>query len=286
MGDGSPGPAGAGGTGVHDQPTPPDVDLSRASVARVYDYLLGGKEHLEVDRRAANALLNVVPEAAELAKDGRSFRRRALEYLVRDAGIRQIIDVGSGLPNEGNVHEVAHAIDPGVRTVYVDNDPVVLAHARALLVTDEHTAVITADLRNPESIFDHTDIPGLIDLDEPFAVLLSGVVHHLSDDDDPDAVVAAVRNRLSPGSYLLISHFLDNDESRAHALERAFLHGGLGSGRFRPWGQLRRFFHGLEMVEPGLVYANDWRPDGSTPTEGPVHTLYAGGIGFRSRARS
>jgi SAM-dependent methyltransferase len=263
-------------------PASADVDLSRASIARVYNYLLGGKEHLEVDRRAANALLNVVPEAAELAKDNRSFRRRALQYLVREAGIRQIIDVGSGLPSTDNVHEVAHAIDPGVRIVYVDNDPVVLAHARALLATDEHTVVVTADLRKPDSIYDHPDLRELINLDEPFAVLLSGVVHHLTDEDDPAAVVAAVRDRLSPGSHLLITHFLDDDESRAHALERAFLHGGLGSGRFRTWEQLRGHFDGLEMVEPGLVYANDWRPDNHTPTEGPVHTLIAGGIGRRS----
>ena len=262
-------------------PVPPDVDLSRASVARVYDYLLGGKEHLEVDRRAANALLNVVPEVAEIAKDNRSFLRRAVQYLVRDAGIRQIIDVGSGLPSAGNVHEVAHAIDPGVRIAYVDNDPVVLAHARALLATDEHTTVVTADLRKPDSIFDNMATRELLDLDEPFAVLLSGVVHHLSDDDAPDAIVAAVREHLSPGSHLLITHFLCDDESRAQALERAFLHGGVGSGRFRTWAELQRYFDGLELVEPGLVYANDWRPDEYTPADGPVHTLYAGGIGRR-----
>jgi SAM-dependent methyltransferase len=267
---------------VKDQvPAPPDVDLSRASIARVYDYLLGGKEHLDVDRRAANALLNVVPEVAEIAKDNRSFLRRAIRYLVGEAGIRQIIDVGSGLPNAGNVHEVAHAIDGSVRIAYVDNDPVVLAHARALLATDANTTVITADLRKPDSIFDHTGTQGLIDLDEPFAVLLSGVVHHLADSDDPDAVLAGVRERLSPGSHLLVTHFLDDDDPRAPALERAFLRGGLGSGRFRTWSELRRYFEGLELVEPGLVYANDWRPDEYTPAEGPVHTLYAGGIGRR-----
>lgn len=260
--------------------TPPDVDVSRASIARVYDYLLGGKEHLEVDRRAANALLNVVPEVAEIAKDNRSFLRRGVQYLVRDAGIRQIVDVGSGLPNAGNVHEVAHAIDPDVRIAYVDNDPVVLAHARALLATGEHTAVVTADLRRPDSIFDQVGALGLLDLDRPFAVLLSGVVHHLSDADDPGGVVAAVRARLSPGSYLLISHFLFDDESRALALERAFLN-GLGSGRFRTWEELRGYFDGLELVKPGLVYANDWRPDEHTPADGPVHTLYAAGVGRR-----
>jgi SAM-dependent methyltransferase len=262
-------------------PAPYDVDTSRPSIARVYDYLLGGKEHLEVDRRAADAMRNVVPEVADIAKDNRCFLRRGVKYLVRDAGIRQIVDIGSGLPSDGNVNEVAHAIDAGVRVAYVDNDPVVLAHARALLATDEQTAVITADLRRPESLFEQVAGLGLIDLDEPFAVLLSGVVHHLSDDDDPGRLLAAVRERLSPGSYLLLSHFLHDDEPRAYALERAFLHGGLGSGRFRTWEELRGYFDGLELVEPGLVYANDWRPDEFTRAGSPVHTLYAGGIGRR-----
>jgi SAM-dependent methyltransferase len=258
---------------------PFDVATSRASIARVYDYLLGGKEHLEVDRRAADAMRNVVPEVAEIAKDNRCFLRRGVRYLVRDAGIRQIVDIGSGLPSEGNVNEVAHAIDADVRVAYVDNDPVVLAHARARLARNEQTAVATADLRRPEALFEEVAGLGLLDLDQPFAVLLSGVVHHLSDDDDPAAIVAAVRERLSPGSYLLLSHFLDDDEPRAHALERAFLHGGLGSGRFRTWKELRGYFGDLELVEPGLVYANEWRPDEFTQTESPVHTLYAGGIG-------
>ena len=258
---------------------PFDVDASRASIARVYDYLLGGKEHLEVDRRAADAMRNVVPEVGEIAEANRCFLRRGVRYLVRDAGIRQIVDIGSGLPSDGNVNEVAQAIDAGARVVYVDNDPVVLAHARALLAVDEQTAVVTADLRTPESLFEKVEALGLLDLDAPFAVLLSGVVHHLSDDDDPAGIVAAVREKLSPGSHLLLSHFLDDGESRAYALELAFLHGGLGSGRFRTWKELRGYFDGLELVEPGLVYANEWRPDEFTKVESPVHTLYAGGIG-------
>jgi hypothetical protein len=247
----------------------------------VYDYLLGGKEHLEVDRRAADAARNVVPEVGQIAKDNRCFLRRGVKYLVRDAGIRQIVDIGSGLPSDGNVNQEAQAIDAGVRVAYVDNDPVVLAHARALLATDEQTAVVTADLRHPESLFEKVAALKLLDLDEPFAVLLSGVVHHLSDDDDPGGIMAAVRERLSPGSYLLLSHFLYDDEPRAHALERAFLHGGLGSGRFRTWAELRGYFDGLELMEPGLVYANDWRPDEHTQAESPVYTLYAGGVGHK-----
>jgi hypothetical protein len=163
--------------------------------------------------------------------------------------------------------------------VYVDIDPVVLAHGRALLDSHDTTAVITADLRDPDSIFAHPEVQRLIDPSQPFAILVSGILHHLSDDEDPFAVAAALRARLPIGGYLLATNFLDDDEPRAKRLERGFLDGGLGTGRFRTWAELRRFFEGLEMVEPGLVYANDWHPDASTPTDSPVHTLYAGGIG-------
>lgn len=255
------------------------VDLSRPSIARVYDYVLGGKEHFEIDRRAANNFLNVVPEAAQIAKDNRSFLRRGVRYLVQEAGIRQILDIGSGLPSSGNVHELAHAIDPTVRVVYVDKDPIVLAHARALLSDERVTAVITADLRTPGSIFDDPTTRELIEDDQPLAVLVSGVLHHLSDAEDPYAVTAEIKERMGVGSYLLATNFLDDDEPRATILERAFLEGGLGTGRFRTWAEQRRFFEGLQMVEPGLVYANDWHPDELTHRDSPVHTLYAGGIG-------
>lgn len=258
---------------------PPGVDLSRPSIARVYDYALGGKEHFEIDRRAADAMYRVVPETSQLAKDNRNHLRRAVRYLVAEAGVRQIIDIGSGLPTSGNVHEIVHEIDPAVRVVYVDNDPIVLAHARALLSEANTTTVITADLRDPGSIFENRVTRELIDFEEPFAVLAASILHHLSDDEDPYAVTAEIKDRLGVGCHLLVSNFLDDDEQRARDLERAFLEGGLGTGRFRTWSEQWRFFEGLEMVEPGLVYANDWRPDEFTPTDSPVHTLYAGGIG-------
>lgn len=257
----------------------PDIDLSRPSIARVYDYVLGGKEHFEADRRAADNFLGVVPEAAQIAKDNRNFLRRAVRYLVAEAGIGQIIDIGSGLPSSGNVHEIAHKVDPAVRVVYVDNDPIVLAHGRALLSNGDTTTVITADIRQPESIFNSPATRELIDYDQPVAVLASGILHHLAEDEDPYGLTAEIKDQLVAGSYLLATNFLDDDEQRARDLERAFLEGGLGTGRFRTWAEHRRFFDGLEMVEPGLVYANDWRPDDLTPTDSPVHTLYAGGIG-------
>jgi SAM-dependent methyltransferase len=259
--------------------TPPDVDVSRPSIARVYDFLLGGKENLDVDRRAANGFLNVVPEAGQIAKDNREFLRRALRFLVAEAGIRQIIDVGSGLPTAGNVHEVAHEFAPDVRVVYVDNDPVVIAHGHALLDHDRITTMIQADLRKPQTIFEHEGTHRLIDLSQPYAVLLAGILHHLHDREDPYGAAAHIVERLVPGSYLLISAFLDDGDPRAKVAERAFMASGLRRGRFRTWDEQRRFFEGLEMVEPGFVYANDWRPDERTNTDESVRTLHAAGIG-------
>jgi S-adenosyl methyltransferase len=256
---------------------PPEVDLSKPSIARVYDFILGGKEHFEIDRRATDAIFAAVPQVGSLARDNRNLLRRATRYLVRDAGIRQIIDLGSGLPTLGNVHEIAHDVDPDVRVVYVDNDPVVLAHGRALLSQENTTTMIMADIREPDSVFDNPAVKEFIDFDEPFAVIAASILHHLTDAEVlPTA--AAVRDRLTVGSYLVTTNFLDDDEDRAKDLEKAFLDGGLGTGRFRTWEELRRLFDGLEMLEPGLVYGNDWHPDGLTPTDSPVHTLFSAGM--------
>ena len=262
-----------------DRPAPVGVDVSKPSVARVYDYVLGGKDHFEVDRRAAESFLRVLPESPLLARDNRDFLRRGVRYLIAEAGIRQIIDIGSGLPTAGNVHELAHELDPSVRVVYVDNDPIVLAHGRALLADNKRTTVITADIRMPDSIFDHPTTGQFIDAREPFAVLAAGILHHLSDEEKPEQVAAAIRKRLPAGGYLLVANFLDAGETRARELERGFLEGGLGTGRFRTLDEQLRYFDGLDMVEPGFVYANDWRPDLRTPANSPVRTLYAGGIG-------
>jgi SAM-dependent methyltransferase len=259
---------------------PPGAALDRPSIARVYDYVLGGKENFDADRRAGNALLNAVPESTVLAQDNRSLIRRVVRYLVGDVGIKQILDIGSGLPTEGNVHEVVHALDPAAHVVYVDKDPVVLAHARALL-SGRVSTVITADLTDPDSILGDPETVRLIDPERPSAVLISGVLHHFPDEADPAGIVARLVERLPAGTYVFLSNFLDDDEPRARALERAFLDGGLGTGRFRTWAEMRPFYDGLELVEPGLVYANDWRPDADTPTDSPVHTLLAGGVGIK-----
>jgi hypothetical protein len=264
--------------GLTPEEAPPDVDFTVPSIARVYDYILGGKEHFEIDRKVSEALYAAVPETGLLARSDRDLIRRVVNHLVKDVGIRQIIDIGSGLPTSGNVHEIAHSIDPEVRVVYVDNDPLVLAHGRALLADERRTTVITADIREPDAIFGDPTTRRFIDFDEPYAVFVISVLQHLHD-DEAYAAAEALKAQLAPGAYLMLGNFVDDDEPRAKELERAFLDGGLGTGRFRTWSELRRFNEGLELVEPGLVYANDWRPDELTPTDSPIHTLFAAALG-------
>ncbi len=249
-------------------------------MARGYDYALGGKNNYEIDRLAADALIEAFPGSAHLPRDNRQFLRRGVRYLVGEAGVRQILDLGSGLPSAGNVHEVAHELDPEVRVVYVDVDPIVLAHGRALLADEATTTFIAADVTNPESILDDPTTQQFIDFDKPVAILMLGLLHHLSDAQDPVGVTRILKDRMPSGSYLLVSNFLDDDDNpAAKAAERAFIDGGFGTGRFRGWDEQRAFFDGLEMVEPGLTYANDWRPDSQTTKDSPWRTFYAGGLG-------
>lgn len=260
-------------------PLPVEVDHAKPSIARVYDYLLGGKDNFAVDRAAARAVIDAVPEAPLIARDNRDFLRRAVQYLVADAGIRQVIDIGSGLPTVRNVHEIAQEAEPSTRVVYADIDPVVLTHGRVLLADNANTTIITGDVTAPESIFDNPGLAGFVDLAQPFAVLVSGLLHHLSDLEDPDRVAAGIRERLTPGSYLLVTGFHDDGSRRVRELEYAFLHGGLGSGRFRTLDQQIHYLDGLELVEPGFVPAVDWRPDDQSAQDSPVRTLYVGGVG-------
>jgi hypothetical protein len=257
---------------------PPEIDTTVPSVARGYDYGLGGKNNFEVDRQGVNALVKAFPGALELGFANRRFLQRGVRYLVGEAGIRQILDIGSGLPTVGNVHEIAHEIDPETRVVYVDHDPIVLAHGRALLADNHTTTVIQADATDPASIFDSPETRAFIDFDKPYAVLLAGLLHHLSDEQDPPGITAYIKSRLTSGSYLLVTNFLDDDSPRANEVQ-GVINNGFGTGFFRTWEQQREYFEGLEMVEPGLTYANEWRPDGNTTQDSPWHTFNCGGIG-------
>lgn len=248
---------------------PPGLDISKPSIARVYDYTLGGKDNFAIDRRVAEMSHEVMPAQAG-ARAHRAFLRRAVRHLVAEAGIRQFIDIGSGLPTQGNVHEVAQAVDPGARVVYVDNDPMVLVHARALLGRTDTTEVITADVRRPEEILGSETVRRFLDFDQPIGILLFAILHHVNDHEDPAGIAQYLRDALPPGGYLALSHFHNpGSEHPAYAqmaveAEKVFTE-NLGTGRFRSRAEILSFFGDFEMVEPGLVASSEWRPDSATP---------------------
>ncbi len=237
-------------------------DTSVAHQARMYDYLLGGKDNYAADRQAMDAWLKIDPESAFSARANRAFLGRLIRYLVADAGIRQFLDIGTGIPTAGNTHEVAQAIAPESRVVYVDYDPIVLAHARALLNSHEvgATEYIDADLRDAPAIL--SQAAQLLDFTRPVAVTLIAILHAIPDADDPHAIVAAIMDAMAPGSYLAISHPGSDlfsvealDGLKDIAIQRA--HQELAT---RSREQVARFFDGTDLVEPGLVRVEEWRP--------------------------
>ncbi|RJL32852.1 SAM-dependent methyltransferase [Bailinhaonella thermotolerans] len=240
---------------------PSGVDVNTPSIARVYDFFLDGKDNYASDREVAQALLDIVPEAAIVARANRAVLRRAVRYLVGEAGIRQFLDIGSGLPTAGNVHEIAHEIDPDTRVVYVDNDPIVLVHGRALLADNKTTVVVQADARRPREILEHEATREMLDLDRPVAVLLAGLLHHIEDQDDPKGIAAELRDAVPSGSHLLITHFCDPGDDPLTDPMRAALRAKMSGFVDRRREVIAEFFEGLEMVSPGLVHLHEWRPD-------------------------
>ena len=253
------------------------IDTTVPTTARMYDFWLGGHDNFAADRAAALKVSEAAPEAQLMAIENRNFLRRAIRYLAAEAGITQFVDIGTGLPTQGNVHQVVQEINPDARVVYVDNDPMVLAHSRALK-TGGNTVVIEADLRDPRAILDHPGTRKLIDFGQPLAVLLVAVLHFISDDDDPLAIVAAIRNVLPPGSYLVLSH-VSGDIRRESAASATVHYKKVSSGAtLRGRDEILRFFAGLELIEPGVVQVPYWRPDGPEPADaGKVWIL--GGVG-------
>jgi O-methyltransferase involved in polyketide biosynthesis len=229
------------------------------NIARMYSYWLSQKDHYATDRAAANKILEQFPEVAEVAVANRAFMSRAVQYLA-DQGITQFLDVGSGLPASPNVHETARTVTPGARVVYADRDPVVLAHARALLAVDDQVGVVAGDIRNPEHIFTEAAASGVIDTSLPTGVLLLSVLHFLTA-AEADAAVAAFRERMAPGSYLAISAGTSTGTDPALIRLLQDVYGDAAPVTGRTEAEIAAWFGGLTLVEPGLVDVWAWRPD-------------------------
>jgi SAM-dependent methyltransferase len=240
---------------------PEGIDLDRPSAARIYDYWLGGSHNFAPDREMARQVTKLVPDTPLIMQANRAFLHRAVRHLV-DAGFRQFLDIGSGIPTLGNVHEVVQKLTPDANVVYVDVDPVAVAHSRHILAGNERVAVIQEDLRRPERILTHHDVTALLDLDQPVALLLVAVLHFVLDDDDPYGVVARLRDALAPGSHVVISHGTADSlpEEAARRWVELFRRTPT-PGTPRPKAAVERFFAGLDMVEPGLVWAPQWHPE-------------------------
>ncbi|HEX4656454.1 MAG TPA: SAM-dependent methyltransferase, partial [Streptosporangiaceae bacterium] len=249
----------------------PSFDTSVAHVARVYDYWLGGKDNFAADRAAGDQAINAFPDIALSARSNRAFLARAVRFLAAEAGIRQFLDIGTGIPSVNNTHEVAQSVAPESRVVYVDNDPIVLAHARALLDSDPAGATdyLDADLRDPRKILDGA--AHLLDFGRPVAVLLMAVLQHIGDADDPYQIVATLADALPAGSYLALSHPASDINAEAMAKMAGSLNQMMAEKvTFRARADVARLFDGLDLVEPGMVQASKWRPASEAEAASPA----------------
>jgi SAM-dependent methyltransferase len=238
------------------------IDTTRPSIARAYDVVLNGKDNFEVDRAFVAEIVKVVPEIYDVATYNREILGRGVRFLI-ERGITQFVDLGSGLPTVENTHHVAQRANPDAHVVYVDNDPMVLAHGRAILAENDRTGVVTSDLREPKSILADETVQRLIDLDRPVGVMLVGILHHLHDSEDPKGIVEEYMAAVPSGSYVFITHFCSATQDARDA-EKKFL-ALLGTGRFRTPEEITSFFDGYELVEPGVVPLPLWRPEDTVP---------------------
>ncbi|WP_268221583.1 SAM-dependent methyltransferase [Streptomyces sp. EMB24] len=260
-----------------------EIDATVPTAARMYDYYLGGKDNYAADRAAVEELDKVVPSTRRLALNNRRFLQRVVRTLTQEYGIRQYLDHGSGLPTQDNVHQVAQRVDPTTHVVYVDNDPMVSVHGRALLEQDERTVVIQADMRDTDGIFGHAETQRLINFDEPVCVLFNSVFHCIpdSDTDGPSAVADRVRERLAPGSFMVMCQLVSEDPK-----VREFVTDFMDQATQGHWGRVRTekdvevLFDGLEILDPGLVEVSTWRPDTDVaPRQLTQEWIEFGGVG-------
>lgn len=242
---------------------PDDVPRETPSVARIYDYYLGGYHNFAADRRVAEAAIAIYPDLPLIMQANRAFLRRAVRFCL-DQGITQFLDLGSGIPTVGNVHEVAHGINPRARVVYVDIDPVAVTHSAALLADNPHATIIQADALQPAAVFSHPDLRRLIDGRQPLAVLLLAILHFVPDDAAAGAIAHGVQEALAPGSYMALSHATYDGVSQETVERVETLYArNTNPLKARSQAQLTRFFDGLELVAPGLVHTPAWRPEGA-----------------------
>jgi SAM-dependent methyltransferase len=254
------------------------IDMERPSVARMYDYYLGGSHNFAVDREAARRVIEVVPETPLIAQANRAFLRRAVRFLV-DSGVRQFLDIGSGIPTVGNVHEIAQGLAPDARVMYVDIDPVAVAHSREILAGNDRAGVIQEDLRRPERIIENSEVRKLLDFREPVAVMALAVLHFVSDADDPAGILATVRETLAPGSYLAVSQV--SAEGREEAVDPVqSVYRKADNSLFpRDRAELALLLDGFDVVPPGVVWVPEWRSEGPDQLDRADRSVYVCGVG-------
>ena len=260
---------------------PEGLDLEMPNSARIYDYFLGGHHNFEIDRLVGEKALEIYPDGRLAAQACRAFLRRVVNFLA-DQGIGQFLDIGSGLPSLGNVHEVAQKANPVARVVYVDIDPVAVAHARAMLKDNLNATAIQVDARWPDKILNHAEVKDLLDFRRPAALLFLTFLHYIGDDDEAHNTVSTLGDALVPGSYIAISHGTYDNAPPGVAEQMEKLGGGTSTpSKYRSRAEIREFFQGLEVVEPGLVYIPLWRPEGPDDVllDEPERVLVFGGVG-------
>jgi O-methyltransferase involved in polyketide biosynthesis len=266
----------------------PRFDPTTPNEARIHDYLMGGKDNFAADREAAAKVLQLVPDFPMLIGESRRFLDRVVRFLA-EAGIRQFIDIGCGLPTRGNVHEIAQSAAPDARVVYVDKDPVVVAHVHALLANSPQTTVIQADARDVEKILADPALTAMVDLDQPVAILLISLLPSITEDDVAAEVVERLRELIPPGSYLVISHGISDVFPEVTAELAAFVQDqrivtGVRRCNLRARADIEPYFGGLEVVEPGVVHLPEWRPDRTETVVDPQSVWVIGGVGQKTAA--
>ncbi|MFC7530151.1 SAM-dependent methyltransferase [Actinoplanes sp. GCM10030250] len=267
----------------------PAIDATRPNAARRYNYWLGGKDNFAPDRESGNMIADVFPSVIQAARQNRAFLHRMVRYLAAECGVRQFLDIGAGLPTPDNTHEIAQKVSPEARVLYVDNDPLVMVHARALMISDQVgcTGYLEADVRDPASLLRDPIFTRTLDLDQPVAVLLVAVLHFLPDDDQTADIVRQLVDALAPGSFLVISHAtLDHQDGDAVARFEAMSAAGEIDVRPRPEHLIRGYFEGLDLVAPGIVSIADWRPGNDDERPSPGDIAMYGAVGTRSKAVS